>query len=244
MKPVVGVTTRTVHLPRHRVLDANQAVPEAYLAPLVAAGAAPCLVPTSLGADAAAALLDRVDGLLLTGGGDPDPRHWNEEPHPKMGFVEPARDETEIRLIGAALERGLPILGICRGVQILNVALGGTLVQHLDPAEIEGMVQHEVAGWPDGAGHSVTLEPDSRLAALAGGPRARVTSSHHQAVGRVGEGLVVAARAPDRVIEALEHPGEPFVVAVQWHPERTAGADAFSDALFAAFVDACRRRTE
>jgi putative glutamine amidotransferase len=167
-----------------------------------------------------------LDGLVLAGGSDIDPAMYGAPRHPETGEPDPARDSLEIFLLREALERDLPVLAICRGLQLLNVALGGTLVQH-----IEG---HRYPDQPDV--HPITIASHSRLRSILEVDEFVVNSRHHQCVDRVASGLVVVARAPDNVVEALELPGKRFVLAVQWHPEdRTDGPDA---RLFEAFRDA------
>ncbi len=172
------------------------------------------------------ATLDGLDGLLLAGGSDVDPARYGVTRGSRTGPPDSERDRLEAALVAEALERDLPVLAICRGLQLLNVALGGTLVQH-----VEG---HQL---PDGeAGHPVAIVPGSRLQEILGVEEYSVNSRHHQCADRLAGGLEVAARAPDGVIEALELPGKSFVLAVQWHPEdRAAGLDG---RLFEAFRDA------
>jgi putative glutamine amidotransferase len=194
-------------------------LPANYAEQVAAAGGIPVLLPPLPGV---AAAVRRLDGLILTGGGDIEPGRYGAEPHPRTGRVSPPRDAAELELLGAAAAAGLPVLGICRGMQIVNVARGGTLCQHL----------------PDGTGHAtgpgvfgshpVRVDPGSRLAAVLGasGDTVEVPTAHHQAIDRLGEGLVATAWAQDGVIEAVEsRPGgdDPFLLAVQWHPE--AGGD-------------------
>jgi putative glutamine amidotransferase len=176
--------------------------------------------------------LDRIDGLMLAGGADIDPRSYGAVPHPKTIGVVPERDAFELALVRRALERDLPVLGICRGMQVMNIACGGTL--HQDLPELLGHEEHRrVLGSFDGADHDVRLEPGS-LAARAAGEELHATKSHHhQGVDRVGEGLVVTGWAVlDDLPEALELPGNAFALGVQWHPE----ADETSR-LIAALVD-------
>jgi putative glutamine amidotransferase len=167
-------------------------------------------------------MVDRLDGLVLSGGGDVDPELYGAEVEPGCGTVERARDVWELAILSAALERGLPVFGICRGLQVLNVVRGGTLVQDVAPDAGDGhprfdRPRHEVA-------HPVDLV-DGTLAASLYGPQVQVNSLHHQVVGEVGDGLVASGRSPDATVEALELPGRP-VLAVQWHPEALLGADA------------------
>jgi putative glutamine amidotransferase len=167
--------------------------------------------------------LDGVSGLLLAGGNDVDPALYGEACKPETEEPDPVRDGLESALLREALARDLPVFGICRGIQIFNVVLGGALRQHIE--NHKRPKQREV--------HSISIAPGSRLESILGTGTYMVNSRHHQCVGRVAEGLVVAARAPDGVIEALELPGKRFALAVQWHPEaRMDGPDL---GLFAAF---------
>lgn len=179
--------------------------------------------------------LDAVAGLLLMGGTDVNPKHYGEPRRPETDEPDDGRDEMELRLIDDAIARDLPILAICRGLQILNVYHGGTLVQHLSPTEPhDPEIQDNAA-----AIHEVTIEPESRLAQIAETNRWRVNSRHHQAAGKVGEHLRVSARAAgDGVVEALERPDKRFVVAVQWHPEDQVRTDVQQLKLFCAFAQA------
>ena len=181
-----------------------------------AAGGVPVLLPCS---DAALRALDRVDGLVMTGGSDVDPARYGEEPHPAVYGVDAERDRVELALVTAALERGMPILAVCRGMQLLNVALGGSLVQHLEPGDGD----HHAA-W-DVETHSLVHEASfasGSLAARCYGAATAVNSLHHQAVNRLGNGLVATGWATDGTVEAAEIPGSP-VLAVQWHPELVTG---------------------
>jgi putative glutamine amidotransferase len=159
-------------------------------------------------------LLDLLDGLLLSGGSDIDPGTYGESPRPETSGARPERDRFEIALARAAIERGIPLLGVCRGMQLLNVARGGTLDQHIDNLEVH---RHTLGAFHD---HEVVLEHGSLAAHAAGAERLRVSSHHHQGVGRLGEGLLVTGRAAeDDLIEAIELPRSAFVLGVLWHPE-------------------------
>jgi putative glutamine amidotransferase len=178
-------------------------------------------------------LLGRLDGVCLSGGPDLDPAAYGARAHECLGPTEPALDRFELELARAADAAGLPLLGVCRGAQAINVACGGTLHQHID-----GHRQTELATLTT---HSVRIAASSRAAALLGGRAAEVNSFHHQAVDTLGAGLVTTAWAPDGTIEVLEDPAHPFLLAVQWHAE-TLLDDPGQLALFAALVDAAAGR--
>ncbi len=211
---------------------------QTYIRALIAAGTTPLLIPPGLSADALAALCARLDGLLLTGGADIDPARYGEERLPTCGEVEPERDELELTLTQLALARDLPTLGICRGMQTLNVACGGALYQDIATQHADALPHQQTERAY--LAHSIVVERDSRLHELLGADELRVNSLHHQAVSRPGAGAHVVAWAPDGVAEALELPGQRFAIAVQYHPEELVATDALSRRLFAAFAEACR----
>ena len=191
---------------------------------------------------ARAALWSRLDALLLTGGGDVDPDRYGQAPHPTVYEVSAARDDLELHLTRRALEASVPLLAICRGIQVLNVALGGTLVQ--DVASTAGpLIQHSQKDKRHVPTHPVKVQTGSRLAEILGSTALDVNSLHHQSIDRPGNGLHVVAHAPDGVAEGAEVPAHPFAVAVQWHPEELVGHDAAARNLFDALVDAARRRS-
>ena len=165
---------------------------------------------------------EEYDAVILAGGNDIDPAHYGQAPDPQLGELDPTRDVYELDIAWAALERDMPILAICRGMQLLNVACGGTLKQHIDGHR--------------NVFHSVTVEPGSRLARVTGETEFEVNSRHHQVLDELGDGIVVTARSGD-VIEAAEMPGKRFVLAVQWHPEDLVGTHPPHHALFAALAD-------
>jgi putative glutamine amidotransferase len=191
-----------------------------------------------------ATLLDGLDALLLTGGGDIDPALFGEDRHPAFQEAEPGRDTAEIALVLQALATRLPVLAICRGVQVLNVALGGSLIQDI-PSQLPMALNHRVPTPPNAAAHEVHVSAGTRLATLLGlaadGGRVSVNSRHHQAPKRIGEGLIVSAVAEDAVVEALEFADHPFCVGVQWHPENFVETGEFQS-LFNGLVEAARGR--
>lgn len=207
-------------------------LPWEYGAAFLAAGAAVAVLPPQAATPhAVATVLDRLDGLVITGGADLDPAHYGAEPHPHNDDPRPARDEWELALVAGARERGLPYFGICRGAQVLNVSRGGTLLQHLP--DVVGNHDHEGEGDTFGS-VGVETVPGTRVAALHPAV-STVPVYHHQAIDRVGEDLVVSAHSVHGVPEAVEDAGAAFCIGVQWHPEQDS-----RPALFDAFVDAAR----
>jgi putative glutamine amidotransferase len=193
-----------------------------------------------LSEDAIEPLLDRLDGICLSGGPDLDPAGYGAEPHPELGPIEPNLDRFELAVARRADAREMPILAICRGTQAINVVRGGTLHQHLP--EISTEIVHRQRTPGNQTSHPVEVVPGSELAAALGGADIDVidvNSFHHQALDRLGEGLVVSARAPDGTIEGVEDPSRPFLIGVQWHAE-TLVHRVYEAALFRNFVDSCR----
>ena len=222
-----------------------------YLESARRAGAEPWLLDR--GKDAPADVVQRVAGIMLLGGADVEPSRYGETPHPTFQASESQRDEYESELITLALERDLPLLAVCRGIQILNVVLGGSLIQDI-PTQTASVLQHALAPGADALAskaviaHEVSVTAGSRLHAILG-PQldARgmcgVNSRHHQAVKDLGRDLVVTAVAPDGIIEAIERPASSFCVGVQWHPENFCREERYNFApLFRAFVSAAERR--
>ncbi|WP_406677011.1 gamma-glutamyl-gamma-aminobutyrate hydrolase family protein [Moorella sp. ACPs] len=205
-----------------------------YLQAITAAGGLPLLLPP-VKPELAAGYLAIIDGLLLTGGGDIEPSFFNARPQAGLYKVLPERDAFELALTRAALAAGKPVLAICRGVQVLNVAAGGNLYQDIK-TEVPGALEHNQAGPREQPSHDIKVIPGTRLAGILGAA-ARVNSLHHQAVRRVGKGLRVSAVAPDGLIEALEGDGEVVVIGVQWHPEDLYGHDRRQKYLFEYFVE-------
>jgi putative glutamine amidotransferase len=231
--PVVAVTATT------KLIDGLQRVRlnEAYVRALEAVGVVPFITPP-LDTALAGPVLDRVDGLLLTGGEDVDPARFDAARHPALGPVHAARDAWELALVGAAREHQLPTLAICRGIQLLNVALGGTLVQDI-PSERPTPIEHEASSRRAERVHAVEVERDSRLARALGaeGPTSDVNSSHHQSIDRPADSLRVVARAPDGIIEGVETAGDWWVLGVQWHPEELVETpEPWDRNLFATFA--------
>jgi putative glutamine amidotransferase len=232
-KPLVGVTTYVEPASwGHWELEAAL-IPYDYVRALERAGARVLLVPPD--PEGVEETLDALDGILFSGGNDLDPQSYGAEAHTETGGTKPERDRGELALLEGALARDMPMLAVCRGLQVLNVLRGGDLDQHL-PDSVGSEVHREVRGrFSD---HGVKIDESSRLGSLLGG-RAPVKSHHHQGVGRVGSGLRESAWAEDGTVEALEDPGKRFAVGVLWHPE--AGED---QKLFAALVAEARAYRE
>ncbi|RTL68529.1 MAG: gamma-glutamyl-gamma-aminobutyrate hydrolase family protein [Pseudonocardiaceae bacterium] len=211
--PVVGLTCYRERATYWYWDHSASLLPDAYIEMVVAAGGAPVLLPPD---PVAVTAVDRIDALILTGGSDLDPARYGAVPHPKTQAARQGRDATELAAVRAAIDRGIPVLGVCRGAQVLNVALGGTLHQHVP--ELVGSTAHGAAP-PEFAAVDVDLDPGS-LAGRLLGEHARVRCLHHQSIDRLGDELRVTARARDGVVEAVELDGHPFAVGVQWHPEQ------------------------
>ena len=234
MRPAIGITIgydgRRNRLHSLRP-DYVRSVEQAGGLPLVLAPGRPEDAPE---------LLDRVQGLLLTGGSDLDPALYGAAPHPKLGPVVRERDDFELALTRKALERNLPLLAICRGHQVLNVATGGTLIQDI-PSEVTGGVEHDSRGERWERAHAVQVLEGTRLRDILQRGTVPVNSSHHQAIARVGSGLVVSAvSSGDQLVEGVELPDRRFALGVQWHPEAFWNREDGFHALFTAFVDAHR----
>jgi putative glutamine amidotransferase len=233
-RPVIGVTIG-YSSENHEIF----ALRDDYVRAVEKAGGL-ALVLAPGAADDAPFLLDHLDGLLTTGGADIDPGHYGETPHETVTRVIPERDALELALSREALRRDLPLLAICRGHQVLNVAIGGTLVQDL-PSQWKGAINHDpdVERWSPA--HDVRILPGTRLREILGRERVAVNSFHHQAVKEPGQGAVVSAYSEgDDVVEAIEIPGHRLALGVQWHPESFWDKDGSFQPLFEALVKACR----
>ena len=243
-RPVIGITTQTLH--------AIQGIPEGlpdswvmnqrYFLPVLALGALPWMIPLLPDdPETMRGIYERLDGLLIPGGVDVDPATYGEEVHPLCGRLDPARDAVELQLTRWAVADAKPVLGLCRGEQVINVAMGGSLYQDVG-AQYEGAIMHEyypTKGYSrDHLAHPVDVTAGTRLRDLLVEPSVPVNSMHHQAVKRLGDGLVASAYAPDGLIEAVEGTGDGFLVGVQWHPEMFESRDPSTGHLFREFVKA------
>jgi len=242
-KPIIGITgslglgiysLQQEHMPaqQHRLSDS-------YIQAILRAGGIPVILPSLMEEEAMKAMVDALDGVLLSGGGDVDSRLYGKRATGRLGTVSPLRDTAELAVAKYVIrETNKPLLGICRGVQVMNVAMGGTL--HIDLPE-DGKLCHSLTMYPrDLTSHEVELAAGSRIQKLSGGDRIRVNSFHHEAVETVAEGFKATAwSVPDRVVEAIELPGDRFVVGVQWHPEELTAMEE-ARGLFRGFVEAAR----
>jgi putative glutamine amidotransferase len=243
--PLIGITTSEVRrpeiavpLPEGEPPQPEMALGMPYVRALARSGAIPIVLPP-LAIELVPELLRPLAGICLSGGPDLDPAAYGARPHPDLGPLEPALDAFELAVARRADAAGLPILGICRGCQALNVARGGSLHQHL-PAVADGSVEHRQTASGSTVTHGVTVEPGSRLARVLDAEALSVNSFHHQAVERLGEGLRAVAWAADGTIEGIEDEGERFVLGVQWHAETLDEVERPQGRLFAALVDAAR----
>jgi putative glutamine amidotransferase len=243
-RPIIGITTgrRNLWNARSESQTAAVACSLAYPQSVERSGGAPVLLPRSDDEDVIAAVMSAVDGLLLSGGGDVVSLLYGAEPHPKTTYQDPIRDRMEFQAVRLAMDRRLPILGICRGIQSLNVALGGTLVQDIG-SELPGASQHYTRERETVLAHTIDIEPDSLLAKVLGTTTTAVNSWHHQAVGDVAEGLRVNCQARDGVIEGLEADDGGPILAVQCHPEACCEDYPLFQKLFDWLVEEATRRS-
>jgi putative glutamine amidotransferase len=235
-KPLIGLTTTRMPNPsRHPAFGIN----EPYAKAVSIAGGLPVLIPLNLSNDDLDALLLRLDGILFTGGYDVDPQEYGGQLHPKVESIDHARDEIEIHLVQAVIKSGKPFLGICRGLQVINVAMGGDLYEHL-PEQLPGEVTHDNHHRPRNfLAHSVNVEANSQLTKIMLNNQVQVNSLHHQGVRRLAHVFQPTAYAPDGLIEAFELAGGSFGLAVQWHPEELQEHETMRR-LFQVFVHSCQ----
>jgi putative glutamine amidotransferase len=247
LTPVIGITAtlkQDVDCVAERPLGKFVRADLDYVEGVAEAGGVPVVLPPVVGVRGAEALLEGMDGLLLSGGSDLDPGYYGEKPVPELGVTIPERDAFEMALLEHALRRKIPILGICRGMQVLNVALGGTLYQDL-PSQMDHMVllghRQETPKWQPT--HEVEVDGGSKVAEILGADELKVNSYHHQAVKELASGLVAVAYAPDGVIEAVESGdlSKRWVIGVQWHAEAMRDAGPVHRRLFEAHVSAAER---
>lgn len=246
-RPLIGVTTQSLQaidgIPEG--LPTSVVMNQRYYHAAAAAGAAPVLIPLLDDLDTLRAIYDGLDGILIPGGVDMDPSTFGEAPHAQLGRIDPARDRVEIQLVKWAVEDDKPVLGLCRGLQVINVALGGTLYQDLE-AEYPNAIKHDyfpTFGFSrDHLAHDVAVSDGSRLRRALVSASVPVNSMHHQGIKTLATSLVASATAPDGLIEAAESPNDSFVVGVQWHPEVFELSEPSTGELFRDFVQAASIR--
>jgi len=235
MRPLIAITTYDGKSPADLPIVA---VNTAYVHAILQAGGLPLLLPNQLNQKEWTELAPRLGGILFTGGGDIDPCHFSGAHHPKVGDVDDERDSLELPLLRYAVEQRIPFLGICRGCQVVNVALGGTLHTHL-PDQTQTDIRHDC--YPDipriHIAHTVRVEEGGQIAKIFGATDLQVNSLHHQGIEKLAPALKPVAYAPDGLVEAVELPGHPFAYAVQWHPEWLTDQQPTRN-LFRAFVEA------
>lgn len=237
LKPIIGITSSYIENKHQRVNDT-------YIQAVIRAGGIPVILPTGTEANIER-FIQTFDGFIFTGGGDVDPTLFGEEPHVDLGDIEPARDQFEIPFAKAVLASNKPLLGICRGMQVLNVACKGTLYQDIYAQRKETTIQHSQKAPIDYASHFVALTKGSLIEKVIGDEKIKVNSFHHQAVKDIQAPLQVSGRANDGIIEAIESKTHPFVVGVQWHPEALLKKDdQVSLQLFEAFIEKSKEGRE
>ncbi len=241
-RPLIGVATQTLPaVPGER--PACWIMGTRYVEAIRAQGGVPVLIPLlPQDPEAMRAIFDRLDGVFLTGGVDVDPSRYGEERHPLCGTTDADRDAIELMLLDYAMGRGLPVLAVCRGIQILNVARGGTLYQDVS-AQVPAALKHDHFPTPANPSrtylaHDITVTPGSRMADILGDTVVPVNSMHHQAIKDLAAGLRPTAFAPDGIIEGVEGTDEQYLVAVQWHPEELTETQPGMRRLFEAFLEA------
>ena len=241
-RPLIAVTCSTYYGKPWGAYSNNQRldyVPVEYIVSVEMAGGLPLCLPLVEDPETIGAILDRVDGLILTGGPDINPQFYDQEPKPNLGEIDYDLDIMELEAARMAVEAGRPVLGICRGIQLLAAAFGGELIQDI-PTETPNTLNHDQDAAKSVQTHKVFIDRGSLLHEIVGQEEIWVNSKHHQAVGVLPPEFVATAHSSDGLIEAMENPNHPFLLGVQWHPEGTSGVDESSRRIFQALVEACR----
>lgn len=230
-KPIIGVTcSHQIHNPDRYYVN------NAYIEAVIKAGGMPFLIPYQP-KDQIFQLLNLCHGLLLPGGNDVDPNRYGQDPVNECGTIDPYCDELDLLAAGFALERDLPILAICRGLQVLNIALGGSLVQDI-PSQITDPIKHKQEAPTWYATHDIAIQSASLLGNIWGNNLGKVNSFHHQSINKLGKGLRIVASASDGIVEAIESSKHTFVLGVQWHPELMVGHYPSAEHIFNQFIQA------
>lgn len=235
MKPIIGITSSIdIEEPVHRLHDAN-------VQAILRAGGIPLILPNITDEEVIKEIVSKIDGLLGSGGYDVSPLIFGEQPHQKIGTITPLRDQFELLLFQEMLKAEKPIFGICRGMQMLNVAAGGNLYQDIYAQHEEQLIKHGQDAPRSYGSHFVSVKENTRLHEIVKEKQLVVNSYHHQAVKDVADNFIVSGTAPDGIIEAIESTEHPFAIGVQWHPEHMLDNDQPSVALFDAFIEACTK---
>ena len=237
MKPIIGISAG-------REIGNTQfyktALAQKYTDAIINAGGTPLIIPLGMAEEQLEDIANAVDGIMVTGGGDMATEIFNGQAHPRVCGVDALRDETEFKLVRFADKMQKPLLGICRGNQVINVAFGGTLFTDI-AAQVPEAKRHD--WYPniprDQLSHTISITKDAKLVKIFGGTEIAVNSLHHQSIDKIGEGLLVTAHAPDGIIESIEKPDHPYLIGVQWHPEWLTALPAMQN-LFKTFVNACK----
>ncbi|ODG93145.1 MULTISPECIES: gamma-glutamyl-gamma-aminobutyrate hydrolase family protein [Bacillaceae] len=237
-KPIIGITTSYV---KHNNNMEGVYIHQDYHQAIERGGGIPLLLPTISDPDAINCYVNLCDGFIFSGGEDLDPVFFGQDPHPKIGFFKTDRDEFELTLFHAVRKTGKPIFGVCRGLQLINVACGGTLIQDIE-THCSHMMRHEQTVPRSLPFHTVSIR-ESKLHEIIGTNEIKVNSLHHQAIDELGDGLVITARSNDGIIEAIEGSDDPYLVAVQWHPESMSEKHETMQRLFDTLIKtACEKR--
>lgn len=240
--PLIGITADTAgeNGRGRRTTDWTLSLPGRYCRAISQAGGIPIILPPVESGAGAIAVLERLDGLIISGGNfDIHPALYGETPIPELGEIKAERTKSEMNLARMALKRDLPLLGICGGAQAINVVMGGTLYQDI-ATQVTGAIEHQQSEKREIGGHEIRLRPGTRLAKIIGRPFLEVNTTHHQAIKRLGAGLVANANAEDGLIEGVESSNHSFVLGVQWHPEALAPRSVHQRKIISAFIEACR----
>jgi putative glutamine amidotransferase len=240
--PLIGITADITSRSSNRPIDTTLFLPQRYLAAIERAGAIPVVLSSNRTKSTVRQVLSILNGLVLSGGNfDIHPRYYSERPIKELGEINSGRTDFELEITDQALKEDLPILGICGGAQAINVVLGGSLYQDI-PAQLSDAGAREHSSRNPNGGHSIHIEPGTRLFDIVKRSSFKVNTSHHQAVKRLGRGLIVNAVADDGVIEGIESTDHGFVLGVQWHPEVSAPRQQHQHRIFSSFVACCKKR--